>query len=288
MECSGKSLDPTLLRELYSSAFSDGIQGAPPDTFRSPNHTQQQVLPQGHQSQNYFARSHKNKGLPAPHELAARIEEAKTSAKLLQQVVMSTPTNEILGNDLIKEFADRCQSASRSVQGYIHADNPAPDDDTLLTLIETNDQLSNAMSKHQRAVLNARKLLSPPGPTPSPPALSAASEPPKEEQNPFADPNQPPASLQAPLQPTPQAAPAPPLAPAAQHLAQSQNEFNSGFPVPPQAPSYHPGMNTTPSYVNRQQSAVANTAMRGAVAEVDQRVSPVLPEEERHPVTYRY
>lgn len=37
------------------------------------------------------------------------------------------------------------------------AQNPAPDPDTMLTLIETNDQLNIAMSRHQRAVLSARK-----------------------------------------------------------------------------------------------------------------------------------
>ena len=103
--------------------------------------------------QNYFARNHRPKGLPPPAELAQRVEEAKTSAKLLSQVVQSTPPNEVLGNELIKEFVERCQSATRSMQNYIHSDNPAPDEDTLLTLIETNDQLATAISKHQRALL---------------------------------------------------------------------------------------------------------------------------------------
>ena len=74
------------------------------------------------------------------------------------QVVQSTPPAEVLGNELIKEFAERCQAASRSIQGYINADSPAPDEDTLLTLIETNDALATALSKHQRAILNARKF----------------------------------------------------------------------------------------------------------------------------------
>ncbi len=110
--------------------------------------------------QNYFARSHKPRGLPPPDELAQRIEEAKTSSKLLLQVVQSTPPTEIQGNELIKEFVERCQSASRSVQGYIQSDSPPPDEDTLLTLIETNDQLSTALSRHQRALLQARRVAS--------------------------------------------------------------------------------------------------------------------------------
>lgn len=110
--------------------------------------------------ENYFARSHDiNKQLPPPQELSSRIEEARTSAKLLTQVVQSTPPAELLQNDLIREFADRCQSASRSIQGYMKSQNPAPDNDTMLTLIETSEQLALAMSKHQRAVLQTRKLL---------------------------------------------------------------------------------------------------------------------------------
>lgn len=95
--------------------------------------------------------------LPEPGELAARIEEAKNSAKLLTQFVQTTPQAELEENDLIKEFIDRCRSASRYLQGYIHSTNPAPDEETLLTLIETNDEISVALSHQQRAMLKARK-----------------------------------------------------------------------------------------------------------------------------------
>lgn len=125
--------------------------------------------PQSHRHHS----GHRTKALPPPHELASRIEEAKTSAKLLTQMVQSTPSHEILGNELLKEFADRCQSASRSIQAYISAEDPAPDADTSLTLIETNDQLSMALSKHQRAVLQARKAM---GLSPSPGQNGASSE----------------------------------------------------------------------------------------------------------------
>ncbi|KAH8878890.1 hypothetical protein GQ53DRAFT_56614 [Thozetella sp. PMI_491] len=110
-------------------------------------------------SQNYFARAHSNKRLPDPVELANRLEEARTSGKLLEQVVASTPPSEVLQNDLIKEFADRCLSASRSIQGYMTADNPAPDNETMESLIDTNEQLQQALNHHQRAVLNAKKHL---------------------------------------------------------------------------------------------------------------------------------
>ena len=72
---------------------------------------------------------------------------------------MNTPPHEMLSNDLIKEFADRCQSASRSIQGYMTAENPAPDNDTMESLIDTNEQLQTALNQHKRAVLNARKQM---------------------------------------------------------------------------------------------------------------------------------
>lgn len=109
-------------------------------------------------SQNYFARNHRSTTLPSPGELSSRIEEAQTSAKLLTQLVQSTPPSEFLYNELVREFADRCQSASRYTQAYMVAENPSPDNETMETLLQTNDQLTKAISQHQRAILNARKI----------------------------------------------------------------------------------------------------------------------------------
>ena len=114
--------------------------------------------------------------LPPPVELAARIEEAKTSAKLLQQLVQSTPPSELQDHDLIKEFAERCQNAQRSMQIFMNTSNPSPDDDTMQTLIETSEQLSLAASKHQRAVLQARRSGHTASPPPVPPQNGAAPQ----------------------------------------------------------------------------------------------------------------
>lgn len=110
-------------------------------------------------SQNYFARSHSNKRLPDPVELANRLEEARTSAKLLSQLVANTPSTEVLDNDLVKEFADRCLSASRSIQGYMTAENPGPDNETMESLIDVNEELQQALNNEKRARLSARKEL---------------------------------------------------------------------------------------------------------------------------------
>lgn len=297
------------------------------------------------------SRSH-SRGLPEPVELAGRIEEARTSAKLLLQLVQSTPPTELIGNDLVKEFAERCTSAQRSIQGYIACDNPGPDDDTMLTLIETNEQLSLAASKHQRAVLQARRAI---GASPSPPAQQAPSIPPPNHIAPSGVPStsyeQPPALPQRhdvpspmdtvprdPYDPLPNTAPygaAPTQASGHQHpnegglsaslqaapnrsaaQQQEENPFadhytstytpptnprTNGYSGPPD--SYHPGYQSTPSYIHRQESSANNLTMHGAaIPEEDASQRPRTPDHnatqphqhgvspiaERNTVTYRY
>ncbi|KAF2849128.1 hypothetical protein T440DRAFT_138226 [Plenodomus tracheiphilus IPT5] len=302
--------------------------------------------------------SSRSKGLPPPQELVGRIEEARTSAKLLLQLVQSTPANELLGNELVKEFAERCTTAQRSVHGYIACDNPAPDDDTMLTLIETNEQLSLAASKHQRAVLQARRLI---GASPSPPVQNGNNNntnmgsaegfaPPPHPPRP----NQPSSfspSQDAPSLPPVQVASTQPgqtatndfadyhtsSLPPSHHAAPAQQRSNateenpfadsntSSYTPPPGPPpqqqdprangyggspdSYHPGYQSTPSYLGRQESSVNNLTMHGAqttIAEEDPYPAPqrprtpelhmpaqsqandVSPVAERNTVTYRY
>lgn len=300
----------------------------------------------------------RSRGLPPPTELAGRVEEARTSAKLLLQLVQSTPANELLGNELVKEFAERCTSAQRSIHGYIACDNPAPDDDTMLTLIETNEQLSLAASKHQRAVLQARRLM---GASPSPPAQNGNNFAPPQS---FVPPPQPPHSYESASLPPHQSAPSlPPLSVAttepSQPLTSNPTAYkNNDLPLPPalqagsgrqrtstqeedpfadqydttytppggpppQDPrsngyggspdSYHPGYQSTPSYLGRQESSVNNLTMHGAqtsIPEGDEHARPnhddprsrspdlnvpqqqsahdVSPIAERNTVTYRY
>ena len=145
------------LQHLFQMWIREGgaAQVPPPPPGPPAGGWQQAPQPTTHARSRRSTRSH---GLPAPEELAQRVEEARTSAKLLQQLVASTPQAELRDNELIREFADRCQAAQRSVQGYVAADGPAaPDDDTMQTLIETAELLSLALSKHSRALLQARR-----------------------------------------------------------------------------------------------------------------------------------
>jgi hypothetical protein len=276
----------------------DDLQGpVAPRTLNAP--------PFNPDSQNYFGRNHHTRRLPPPAELSSRIEEARTSAKLLSQVVQSTPPSEILSHELIREFADRCQSASRSVQAYMVSENPAPDNDTMETLIETNEQLSNAMNQHQRAVLQARKILglgykdrnsaTPPSRTDSGFAAPPPGPPPGRTDSGFAapPPGPPPNQAAKPQQPARRSAPPIPppgdIAPIDDDEDDSPNPFSDpktttrSPPFLSDAPSnapgqfndtlgvepYHPGFRESKSYVGRQDSAVGNVTMHAAVPEED-------------------
>jgi hypothetical protein len=169
--------------------------------------------------------------LPTPQELATRIEEARNTAKILLQLLQSTPPEQVLDQDLIKEFSDRCQAAQRSMQEYINCTSPPPDDDTLLTLIETNEQLSLAVSRHQRAVLQARR------------ALGQSASPALGPNNPFASP--PPQSQPALQQPSLQ--PTSHLNAADQHVAYSPvSPVDHTFTAPPGPPPGHPSAAALP------------------------------------------
>lgn len=136
------------------------------DVFVPPDADEPQFPNGGALGQGGHRSGRQPRQLPPPDELAQRIEEAKTTARLLIQTVQSTPGPELLSNELVKEFGERARSAHKSIQNYMNCENPPPDEDTMLTLIETNDQLNVAMSKHQRAVLQARKAAGLASPTP--------------------------------------------------------------------------------------------------------------------------
>lgn len=242
----------------------------------------------GHHPRQFSPHTHFNNGLPSPEELASRIEEAQNSATLLTQLVQSTPHSELLQNDLIREFANRCQSASRSIQAYMAAEHPAPDNDTMLTLIEANEKLSLAATKHQRAVLQARKSLgfsNTPNQQPSPsvsPANTSSFAPPPERprSNPkhpappsrksFPNPTQPvvsrASSFPTPTQPMAPRASTLPNLPAAENPFTDPVESSHGpmNTVQDHSEPYHPGFSsaigqTEHKYITTE-SAIHSTA----------------------------
>ncbi|KAF2204883.1 hypothetical protein GQ43DRAFT_386919 [Delitschia confertaspora ATCC 74209] len=236
--------------------------------------------------------------LPPPVELAGRIEEARTSAKLLLQLVQSCPQHELLMNELVKEFSERCMVAQRSIQGYVNCDNPPPDDETMLNLIETNEQLSLALSKHQRAVLQARRGQGP-SPSPSGSNLLANHPPPA-----VPGPSPPYGTYTSPSQSPPPSTGLPPIDFSSQSLSASPPEKNDPLLLPPtlragtgmkangagpvnqdddpfgdhHSQGYAPPTTTrpslgvngdgaapTPSYLHRQESSANHLTMHGGV-----------------------
>jgi len=83
--------------------------------------------------------------IPPPDELSARISEAESSAKLLEQVTLSSPPHEVAEDPLVKEFAERCRLAEGSVRKYIEAaEAEGLDVDTLATLLEVHEKIVKA------------------------------------------------------------------------------------------------------------------------------------------------
>lgn len=260
-----------------------------PNFPQSQHHYGDQSQQQQHRSSNY---------LPTPHELSARVEEARTSATILMQLCESTGPADFEKNELLLEFTARCSAASRSIQLFIKADSPPPDNDTMLTLIETNDQLSLAQSKYSRALLNARKMMGLDGSN-TPPISGANGHgnertnkngyvtppvPPKNgkgravdqenlyamhdsdsisnDSNPFADPT-------APLSNESGAGPSNSKGKSKEFVwpqdGQSiTGQFEDHLGIEP----YHPGFNPTKSYMGRQDSA-ANGLKMSSAAPVD-------------------
>jgi GAT domain len=259
------------------------------------------------QRSGYQSRS---KTLPPPAELAQRIEEARTSAKLLQQLIQSTPQADLRSNDLIKEFADRCQSAQRSIQNYISADNPMPDDNTMQTLIETSEQLGLAMSKHSRALLQARRAAAGSGgnsPLPTPPLPPVRPEDQLPDRVPHTSATYAPSGVSPELStysPPPLPPPSIPRRDVATNHPPSSGPTYTYSPPPLPPPGkisgpidedpfadehamedahnvpagLRPGLqNITSSYVRRQDDAEENHTMHGA-----RDSTPVSPEQEQH------
>ena len=186
--------------------------------------------------------------------------------------------------------------SSRSIQGYIHSTNPPPDEDTLLTLIETNDQLSTAISRQERALLQGWRLNSAANNAPAPAAptgglfeapgsqpkgapLKSFSPPPQkispsQPQDPFDDGHEIDAAridrMQAPLEPQHHGVSA--------SFRQQQNGtyYSNNFSGAGNESTWVPeGQRSFPSW-NRTPHGVTATD------------NPVSPEEVRQPVQYRF
>ena len=181
------------------------------------------------------------------------------------------------------------------------AENPSPDNDTMETLIETNEQLSKAMSQHQRAVLQARKAA----------GLNGGITPPLQVESGFVPPPGPPPNLSKPSAPVRKAVgTAPQIPPPGDYAPTGSDDEDDARPgkdpfadpkksvtkthnppFPRDEPAnatgqfddrlgiepYHPGFRETRSYVGRQDSSLGKATMHAAVPEDD----PPSPVEER-------
>lgn len=185
--------------------------------------------------------------LPNPVELASRVEEARNSAKILLQLLQSTPPAELVVHELIREFNDRCQAAQRSMQSYINCNAPPPDHDTMQTLIETNEQLGLATSRYQRAMLAARRAL---GSNAS--SAAPSPQPQQEQQQPLGGPTDSSNNVYSAFAPAPTSTTTQPTstnaagAPSSAFLPPPTNGTSESYRAPSgPPPNRHPGVYST-------------------------------------------
>ena len=188
------------------------------------------------------------------------------------------------------------------------SENPAPDNETMESLIDTNEQLQQALNQHQRAVLNARKHLGlgerSNNPSPNPPEINGLTRPPVPQVSSYGE-EAPPlptrsngkdkgANLAAPAQAGGSRSATGTPRPA----EESEDPFRDPVPEPSASSVYgrtggasatgapaldeprlgfepfHPGFNSTPSYVNRQDSAYDKVQMHGASSSPEEPSGP--------------
>jgi hypothetical protein len=163
------------------------------------------------------------------------------------------------------------------------------------TLIETNEQLSKAMNQHQRAILDARKVM-------GLGSGEALVSPPAETESGFAAPPGPPPSSSNPSSLPRKSIPVPPPGEYIQSVSDDEGDsnpfadsgsahnpsfsedrrpvptgqFNDGFSVEP----YHPGFQETHGYTERQETS-AGEAMNPAGASTDREDGHVVASPQR-------
>ncbi|KAK9464778.1 hypothetical protein V1512DRAFT_255068 [Lipomyces arxii] len=91
------------------------------------------------------------------------IEEAKSSAGLLQQVLSTTPPAQMAGSPLVMEFYDRCTKLKTKIQSYLSREYDSPlQASIIMNLISASDTIDTAMDQHKLLMDRAAALVSPP------------------------------------------------------------------------------------------------------------------------------
>ncbi|ERS98232.1 hypothetical protein HMPREF1624_05015 [Sporothrix schenckii ATCC 58251] len=118
----------------------------------------------GHDSHNSrrgpYERGHTSAAtLPKPRELRKRLDEAKTTASVLADVVNTTTQDGLLRHDLADDLSARCRRATNQVLEYMNTHDPIPDNYEMAALLSTHEVLEQTLHHYHRAVLEARKSL---------------------------------------------------------------------------------------------------------------------------------
>lgn len=97
--------------------------------------------------------------LPKPRELRKRLDEARTTAGVLADVVNTSTPAVLLKHDLADDLSARCRRATNQVLEYMNTRDPTPDNHEMAALLATHEVLEQTLHHYHRAVLEARKSL---------------------------------------------------------------------------------------------------------------------------------
>ncbi|CAK7204277.1 hypothetical protein SEUCBS139899_007032 [Sporothrix eucalyptigena] len=136
--------------------------GGPGSYNNGPGHANQGgfIGPGYSTSRGPYERGHSSAAtLPKPRELRKRLDEAKTTAGVLADVVNTTTPAVLLKHDLADDLSARCRRATNQVLEYMNTRDPIPDNHEMAALLATHEVLEQTLHHYHRAVLEARKSL---------------------------------------------------------------------------------------------------------------------------------
>ena len=155
-------------KSAYGPAPSQQAQPARSGFWQRPQpawhqQPQQMPVPMQQQSAPPTTRTERRHGssatLPKPRELRKRLDEAKTTAGVLADIVNTTTSSGLLKHDLADDLVSRCRRAAGQVLEYLDTKDPFPDNQEMAALLSTHEVLQQTLRHYYGAVLEARKAV---------------------------------------------------------------------------------------------------------------------------------
>ncbi|EPE04606.1 gat domain-containing protein [Ophiostoma piceae UAMH 11346] len=160
--------EKTKSKSIYAQPPSQQVQQSRSGFWQRPQPTwqpqpQQMPMQQQPSAPPMMTRTERRHGssatLPKPRELRRRLDEAKTTAGVLADIVNTTTPSGLLKHDLADDLVARCRRAASQVLEYLDTKDPFPDNQEMAALLSTHEVLQQTLRHYYGAVLEARKAV---------------------------------------------------------------------------------------------------------------------------------